>query len=226
MILFHNVPKQAPITQPSVQQIGQKSSSSNATQPKKQIRVRVDGGQYADSDWSEPYTHIVGEVDNMLTTPTNLRVMSGMFVWNAVPNAKSYEVKQNDTVYPVDDTSVSVLGLPSGTYTLTVRAIAGTGYVNSAWADPIEYNTDGSTTIKLGTPGNLRVQGDELLWDDVENAENYEVEVNGESVSTVDKASFDISGFEPGEYRFRIKALGDDSIVLRVPSIEKKITLK
>lgn len=224
MTLFHNIPKSVPTVQSPNPTIEGRARSQNNTNRGQLIRIKgIDGAQYSDSDWSDPFSYTIG---NKLDTPSNLRVVANMLIWNSVPNATSYEVKQNNTTFTVNDTSISLIGLPSGSYTMSVRAIGDSVYADSDWSSSIDYSTDGQTSSKLDKPSNLRVEDEALLWDDVENAQHYEVEVNGEIVGTVDSASFDISGFESGEYIFRVKAIGDDSMLIRVPSIEQRIRIK
>jgi len=100
----------------------------------KNIRLRIVGWIYKDSDWSDP---LVATVGNWLNTPQNVRVVLNTLMWEAVPHATSYEVKVKDTIYKTFDTTFSLAGISQGSYSMSVRAIGDDKYGNSSWSSPI-----------------------------------------------------------------------------------------
>ena len=62
----------------------------------------------------------------------------------------------------------------------------------------------------LSRPEGVRVDEEtmELVWEDVENVRIYSIEINGDTRES--RSNFyDLSGLEPGDYTFRVRALGE-----------------
>lgn len=65
--------------------------------------------------------------------------------------------------------------------------------------------------ITLSAPGNYRVEGRELIWDEVENAEGYLVEYAGEITETKEAKYWLDRNYEKQTFTVRVKAYGDES---------------
>ena len=89
---------------------------------------------------------INGDVSKPLDVPNNLRVEGTVLKWNAVEYASGYTVLVNNTTtYTCTENSYLLQGLPSGEYTLAVKANGdGVMYKTSEYSDAITYkrNTD------------------------------------------------------------------------------------
>ena len=93
------------------------------------------------------------------------------FVWDVVPNAKSYVVEVNgQTFAPSVNTYFSVKDYNAGELTIKVYPVA-KGY-NSSDAVTMTYNK-----VRLQTPVNISVSGTTVTWDTVTGAKSYVVKI-------------------------------------------------
>ena len=78
---------------------------------------------------------------------------------------------------------MTTLGLSAGTYAITTRCI--NTYVGSYYT-PSEFVSVGNYVVlpQLDTPTNVSVTGTEATFDEVQNAEQYEVYVDGTSIGS------------------------------------------
>ena len=82
------------------------------------------------------------ETELPLEAPTNLRVdeSNATLYWNSVEYAIGYTVKIDVSTYTTNTNSFSLQGLPSGEYTISVKANGdGIRYVSSEYSDTIQY---------------------------------------------------------------------------------------
>ena len=98
-------------------------------------------------------------------------------VWDAVPNAKSYEVYVNASAEATFSTDGLICDLSEyagyGELTVTVKAISdGKKFDSSPMSAPI-------TATKLEAPKNIAYSGGKLTWSAVSGATGYELKVNG-----------------------------------------------
>ncbi len=89
---------------------------------------------------------ILGAIDKEtelpLEAPTNLRVdeSDATLYWNSVEYAIGYTVKIDASTYTTDTNSFSLQGLPSGEYTISVKANGdGIRWISSEYSDTIQY---------------------------------------------------------------------------------------
>ena len=89
---------------------------------------------------------ILGAIDEEtelpLEAPTNLRVdeSNATLYWNSVEYAIGYTVKIDASTYTTDTNSFSLQGLPSGEYTISVKANGdGIRWISSEYSDTIQY---------------------------------------------------------------------------------------
>jgi hypothetical protein len=152
-------------------------------------------------------------VQSVLETPANTRIDDGKIKWDAVTNSTSYELRVGETVvYAGALAEWTMTGLHSvGTHNITVRAIGNaTTYLNSTWSSlfVITY-----TETKLDTPANVRIQGDILKWDSVDNAHQYEIRIDGALVETISGTQWTITGLtDAGTYNLTVKAISDNTV--------------
>ena len=207
------------------------------------VRVRAVAGTGA-ARMEGPWALAVrGESEQLpLTAPGGLEVSGKSddyleWSWNAVEGATSY-----DAQISLDDDNFSP---PSGTFNgltrrthrvsnldasdvvfLRVRAVVGTR--QSSWSAAVRGQTDPPPVVPLTTPANLTATNPgrnsiNLDWNDVTNADAYEVEQRAAGGSWVDatcRATDDnepaisecvATGLEAGtEYAFRVRAIPAD----------------
>ena len=213
------------------------------------VRVRAVAGTGVEpGDWTLP---VRGESEQLpLTAPTGLEV-SGQsddyleWSWNAVEGATSY-----DAQISLDDNNFSP---PSGTFNgltrrthrvsnldasdvvfLRVRAVVGTR--QSSWSAAVRGQTDPPPVVPLTTPAGLAASNPgrnsiNLDWNDVTNANHYEVEQRasgGSFVAATCRATDDnepatsacvATGLTAGtEYGFRVRAIPADDADLQEES--------
>lgn len=149
------------------------------------IKVKAKAQGYRDSDFSNTVTY---NVYQQLTTP--IAVISGnRLSVSAVPHANAFEVYANDVLQTTrpftlgTNFNLDTLNLPTGTYTIKARCIDNT--VGSYYT-PSEMTTAGTYTVlpQLDTPTNVSVSGTDATFDEVQNAEQYEVYVDGASIGS------------------------------------------
>ncbi|MCL2847030.1 MAG: hypothetical protein FWE38_05075, partial [Firmicutes bacterium] len=125
-----------------------------------------------------------------LGTPENLRIDGNYVRWNPVTNATGYDVTITRDKYEVKSGKVTtnyfylndLLGA-GNEYMITVMAVDATGTYLSGTYVYITHNVPEETEPgepepeKLGTPENLRVDGNYVRWDAVTNATGYDVTI-------------------------------------------------
>ena len=93
-------------------------------------------------DIDKIFGRIDEETEIPLEAPTNLRVdeSNATLYWNSVEYAIGYTVKIDVSTYTANTNSFSLQGLPSGEYTISVKANGdGIRYVSSEYSDTIQY---------------------------------------------------------------------------------------
>ncbi len=75
-------------------------------------------------------------------------------------------------------------------------------------ADVKDYINEGIGIIQLQVPGNVRIEGNELCWNPVENATRYLVSIDNKEYYCEDY-SYSIAGVSDGKHIFKVKAVGD-----------------
>lgn len=162
-----------------------------------------------DSDWfggHGSFTIAMPKLSNF-----SLTINDKMLSWIQVPNATSYDIFVDDVIFEENTTealhNISELVIPK-TYTIKVVAKA-TGYQNSEAT--IQHIVQSDEAEQLSTPTNLSYDGDRqiLTWDLDENAQGYEVRLDGVT-KTVSVAEYDLGLFyKAGTFNVEVKALGD-----------------
>ncbi|MBO5339067.1 MAG: hypothetical protein J6A96_05135 [Clostridia bacterium] len=93
-----------------------------------------------------PKNPVTSNTNKKLETPTNVRVVGTTLQWNVVDYASGYTVLINGTTYTCQINSYSLQDLPSGEYTLSVKANGdGVLYNSSAYSDSISYTRNANT---------------------------------------------------------------------------------
>ncbi|WP_458124717.1 S-layer homology domain-containing protein [Paenibacillus sp. Z3-2] len=193
------------------------------------VMAKSNDPAYADSQASAPVTYTVPTPATSLAAPSNVKVTEDQLTWDAVENAESYEVSITDSegnIRPVTvpsgtelDLSTLEPSLAPGEYTITVTAKSNDpAYADSEASESVTYTVPTPST-PLAAPSNVKVTGDQLTWDAVENAESYEVSItdsegNIRPVTVPSGTTLDLSTLEPslapGEYTITVMAKSND----------------
>ena len=160
------------------------------------IKVRAigDGVKYADSGWSNEIKYYAPKLSAPVIT-----LDGNVAKWNAVENAKTYEIEINGESLGSDD--CLSLTLANGE-TIRVRAIGDNElYADSDWSNEVTFTV---VPVQLDAPV-ITLNGNVASWTTVENAVSYELVVSGFSLGNDNILSWDL---EDGE-TIKVKAIGD-----------------
>ncbi len=196
-----------------------------------EIYVRAFDKSYNFSDNSNTVTALYAAT---MTTPTNVVLSEDgkNFLWDEVAGVKRYNIRffkndENQTYYTRTWTTTNTLPLTviseSGNYLFSVQAMDG-DYNVSEWTEPIPF-----ARVSLNAPQNVRLDesGENILWDTVEGAAYYFVEIwssvtydkwNGSATAPgditedthFDNWKFYACPFAEKEHSLRIGAYGTD----------------
>lgn len=135
------------------------------------------------STYSDPVTFTYAAA---FTTPTNVKLSDEVtsITWDEVEGTKRYNIRvfkngENKTLYIWTWTSTNSwnfgFGMESGDYLFSVQAMDG-DYNVSEWTEPITFT---HTEKTIEAPKNVRLDdsGENILWDEVEGAGFYNVEI-------------------------------------------------
>lgn len=148
-----------------------------------------------------------------LAAPSGLKIVKGVFSWNEVDNAVSYDVYLGNTkLETVEETSfdLSSTFTEEGEFVLGVIANPASDSSTLTFSEKTELEI---TVHKLETP-TVRVEEDEdgvsyFAWDAIENATGYEISLdNGKNFEKLDST---VTSYHPeglGLYQVQVKADG------------------
>ena len=155
-------------------------------------------------EWSEPanfYT-LVGTPKNISTVSTSSEIN---VKWDTVSGATGYEIMIDGNIYDNgNSTTYKHIGVePNSMHIYQVRSKRDTD--TSEWSEAI------SVRALVGIPANLaclpKSRSLEIVWDEVNGATNYDVEINGDIVANASKTSHTHLKMEPNtSYMIRIRA--------------------
>ena len=122
--------------------------------------------------------------------------------WAPVEGAEGYVVIINGIPYETKETSYIIEDTAPGVYDIQVQAVRGN---QTSTSETITY----TVVVKLGAPV-ISLSGNVVTWPAVENAQEYEVFLNGKSVSKQLERSYAVNVTEIGEYTITVRTLGYD----------------
>ncbi len=174
-------------------------------------RVRSEIGGVI-SDWSPSITATPGATptgipQNITATPGDTSVS---LIWDSVSGASGYDIEENGTVIgSVRAVTYTHGGLtPDTQYTYRIRAVntAGAG----EWSAPVTATTLASPP--LAVPGNIMAMPTtnsiSLLWDPVDGATGYDIEIDQTISQTVTQNVYTLTGLSPDtQHTFRVRAV-------------------
>lgn len=132
--------------------------------------------------------------------------------WTAVPNATGYRVSVNDGEFEsISTNSISLKQYDAGT--LTVKVIPTSYSYNSPEASVYTFEKTG-----LATPMNIRIVGYILMWNEVTDAEKYEVKIgDSDPVEVRGATEYDLEGkvdFANDSLTLTVRAVGAGGVSL------------
>lgn len=198
-----------------------------------------------------------------LQTPTNLVVEDGIIIFDAVTSAEYYTISINDYEFTLDAKFSNNVELVDNQIRYDANKIftLGSDYIikvkataeekkDSSYTSQVSYNH----ALKIAKPVNLKLNGTNLTWDEVEGAEYYIVKVvtpydtvltdkEGNSLpagdlSSIEKADLEEYIFHPnrfefssllskaGNYDFYVQAISDEDSVVSKSNFSSKLTYK
>lgn len=171
------------------------------------LLARGNNVQYLNSEYTQVYTA------NQLAPVLNVNIVNSTINWDAIDGVQMYEVwiknseaedynKETDVYYSATN-SYDLTSIGSGTYSVKVRAL-GNNLNSLTGVDSEELYFE-----KLASPTNFRIQYGMLLWNNVSNATQYLLEING-AQEFVGSSLYALDDSYPvGSYTIRIAAYGD-----------------
>ncbi|MCF7924726.1 MAG: hypothetical protein K9L64_06470 [Candidatus Izimaplasma sp.] len=148
---------------------------------------------------SKDNTTTEAESLDRLNTPTNIVVEGVMVSWDDVEGASDYDIYLNEDSF--NTTSSYYMIDKEGSFDIKVIA-KGKGYFNSL---PSEILT---TTIAYenNVTYNLNIIDDYIFWEDITDASEYKVYINGEIYTTTD-ANLNLKNIDDGFLIINIQAI-------------------
>ncbi len=151
-----------------------------------------------------------------LATPSNLVITNGLLTWGTVADATAYKVVLGTETYNADSTSFDLLGYES--YISEGMGTQISVYAIGNGDDVINSDVSATKTVsKYTRPDNLKVTGDNLLWNPSAvnsiNCNSYKLIISKdggqEYYQQVSGTSYSMNNFAPGNYVVKAVALGD-----------------
>ncbi|MDS0526066.1 dockerin type I domain-containing protein [Clostridium sp. SHJSY1] len=164
-------------------------------------RVRTKTSSMA-SDWSSPVSQsTLSAVNNVNATVTSTSLK---ITWDAVAGVTNYDIEiDGKLITGLTDTSYELKDLVPGTvHTYRVRAITAAGIGD--WSV-----LSSKTTLNLvnGIQSSVTSTSIKLIWNPINGATSYDVEVDDKLITGITNASYEITGLMPGTtHAYRIRA--------------------
>lgn len=166
-----------------------------------------------------------------LPTPLNVRVYNNYIYWDEVPNANSYIIKINNNQEATGNVlKYSIASIiddridNNETIELHIYVKAKGNqilFTDSEWSEEVVYsytkvaNSQNTEDDKLETPRNVEFTGERIVWDQVENAYSYKIEIS--SLGTIYSFYSSSNSYalydnfnENMDFEYRVKAVAEN----------------
>lgn len=181
------------------------------------VRSNIEGDF---SDWSTLLTiSTLEEPESRPGTPINIDASVSeneiILTWDRVNSAQSYDIEMNDKI--IDGTQVPRYekdGLSPGTpYSFRIRAKNQNG--EGDWSSEIHVTTLPDISGIPGIPQDIRASATgtsvTITWEDMENADSYDIELNSQVIDNISVASYVYSGLDYNTAcTFRARAVNEE----------------
>lgn len=136
-----------------------------------------------------------------LDQPLNLKVVKNIVSFDPVEFADYYILNINSINIELTETSYTID--ESGTYRVQVKAV-GENFTDSLFSTALTFE------VKfLEYPKNIQVINRQITYDEVDGADSYNIDINGEIYNTKEKI---VPTLEPGTYYVRIQSLSNQFV--------------
>lgn len=135
-----------------------------------------------------------------LPAPTNLQNNDLLLTWDEVEKSDYYTVQIGENDFTVFTNEMSLHDLNEGLYEIIVYAKTDDGM--KAQSEPLSVDISNDYEY----PANLRISDDDLLWDSTQG-ENYEIQINDDTLELSDDPFYALDNLEEGTYTFRVKSI-------------------
>ncbi|MFA5005882.1 MAG: GLUG motif-containing protein [Candidatus Izemoplasmatales bacterium] len=153
----------------------------------------------SETEWSDTVNAIAVI---RLAAPADLAQDGGSVRWDAVPHATGYVVLIDGVEYPTLETAYEI---PAGTAAdVQVLAVGR----SDGWIVSSPYSEILRIRTTLPVPGNIRLSGGAIVWDEVEDAVSYVIMV-GDDEYAATTASIDLRYGYAGSHTVRVMAVAD-----------------
>ena len=136
----------------------------------------------------------------------NFRHDGEFLFWDALEGAQYYELHIDEATYLTHMNAFDLRNIESGQRAARVRARLDGRY--SAWTPVMNFTLQ----RPFEHPKHPRIEEDAFVWDGVEDALHYLVDVNGDETQ-VETTTFPLEGLDEGAvYTLRVRAVFDDGV--------------
>ena len=186
-----------------------------ATQHQIMVRAVNENGT---SSFSMPITAITKPSNN--ESPQNIIALASkdqiVLLWEVINGAQSYDIEVGGQIIPqIPTNSYTHSNLDAdNSYTYKVRV--NKSGLQGQWSNPVTVTT---MPLAPGVPENIitssSIDSVQITWDETPNAEEYEIETNGQVISAGASTNYLFSGLNPNtEYTYRVRAKNQTSVGL------------
>lgn len=177
-----------------------------------QIKALGDSTRSLDSEFSTPLSYeIEAPEPRLLDYPINIVVTGSILSWEMVTGAIEYSVQVNDDPEMIVLSPSLDLGiLVPGTYRIKIIAHGDQETTQDSPTSTFEHIVDAKQLAEVQT---LQIVDNVLMWDEIEYAISYLIDIQGELVSSA-TSNLELNLSAPGEYLISIKAVGDSLFYL------------
>lgn len=136
-----------------------------------------------------------------LDQPLNLKVVKNVVSFDPVEFADYYILNINSTNIELTETTYTIE--ESGTYRVQVKAV-GENFTDSLFSTALTFEVR-----FLTYPKNIQVINRLITYDEVDGADSYNIDINGEIYNTKERI---VPSLEPGTYFVRIQSLSNQFV--------------
>lgn len=164
---------------------------------------------------------IIYSCDPVENNTLTISLEEDMITWDAYPDAKSYYIYVDNTQVATVYDLYYELKLKEGTYQVKIKASLSVGY--SEYSNVVTYISNGSNVEvekkQLAAPI-LKLNGDAITWNKVNNAISYKIYVDNNLVSETNELSYTFTKDE-FDHQVYVVAVGDN--VLYTNSVKSNV---
>ncbi|MCK9536334.1 MAG: hypothetical protein M0R05_01895 [Bacilli bacterium] len=139
---------------------------------------------------------------NKLNAPDNIKYEDGRLSWNEVKGITSYRIIIGDSIYYTEKPDYNLDFLGDGSYEIYICAIKNN--------KESPYSEKLTIAINRSLPLNMRIDGEYLLWDDMDSVTSYLLYIDGVEIVETEFSQVKLSELELEDnkiYAFHLKVI-------------------